>query len=338
MPALGGGKQGAGRPPVHAHRRVRAEGQSQSTGRGERYSQPDLRSGFGAKNRPGETQGWVPPPRTGSQRPHSWAGGRQTRGGLSPRPAWGTPLANPHFLNLPTTEGGRRAGRRIRKWRLPPGLARPFMALRLLTGVGKLRWPPGAVSSWPLQVSGERATPPHLEKPSPGARAALANSRAGPGQLGDPGSGPAASPCDDDDPTAALPRWTGEERRPLAQSIAAGRDLGCHLSHPCLPGVPNQEVSPLFPSAQAPPEALPAQNPPAFPNDSTLTPFREQNLPPSLSVNATQASSNSPSSGMNTWTQNRPLKASRTRDHNDRVRARHATQWEPVKFGSGTGG
>lgn len=212
------------------------------------------------------------------------------------------------------------------------------MALRLLTGVGKLRWPPGAVSSWPLQVSGERATPPHLEKPSPGAWAALANSRAGPGQLGDPGSGPAASPCDDDDPTAALPRWTGEERRPLAQSIAAGRDLGCHLSHPCLPGVPNQGVSPLFPSAQAPPEALPAQNPPAFPNDSTLTPFREQNLPPSLSVNATQASSNSPSSGMNTWTQNRPLKASRTRGHNDRVRARHATQWEPVKFGSGTGG
>lgn len=194
---------------------------------------------MGLKIDQGKHRAGLPPlPRMGSQGPHSWAGGRQTRGGLSPRPAWGTPLANPHFLNLPTTEGGRRAGRRIRKRRLPPGLARPFMALRLLTGVGKLRWPPGAVSSWPLQVSGERATPPHLEKPSPGAWAALANSRAGPGQLGDPGSGPAASPCDDDDPTAALPRWTGEERRPLAQSIAAGRDLGCHLSHPLPPRGP----------------------------------------------------------------------------------------------------
>lgn len=150
---------------------------------------------MGLKIDQGKHRAGLPPlPRTGSQRPHSWAGGRQTRGGLSPRPAWGTPLANPHFLNLPTTEGGRRAGRRIRKRRLPPGLARPFMALRLLTGVGKLRWPPGAVSSWPLQVSGERATPPHLEKPSPGAWAALANSRAGPGQLGDPGSGPARRP------------------------------------------------------------------------------------------------------------------------------------------------
>lgn len=239
MPALGGGKQGAGRPPVHAHRRVRAEGQSQSTGRGERYSQPDLRSGFGAKNRPGETQGWVTPPPQDGKPTSSLLGRRQTDPGRAFSEAGlGTPLANPHFLNLPTTEGGRRAGRRIGKRRLPPGLARPFMALRLLTGVGKLRWPPGAVSSWPLQVSGERATPPHLEKPSPGAWAALANSRAGPGQLGDPGSGPAASPCDDDDPTAALPRWTGEERRPLAQSIAAGRDLGCHLSHPLPPQGP----------------------------------------------------------------------------------------------------
>lgn len=194
---------------------------------------------MGLKIDQGKHRAGLPPlPRTGSQRPHSWAGGRQTRGRLSPRPAWALRLQTPTSLTFPLPRGAGGRDAESESGACPPGLARPFMALRLLTGVGKLRWPPGAVSSWPLQVSGERATPPHLEKPSPGAWAALANSRAGPGQLGDPGSGPAASPCDDDDPTAALPRWTGEERRPLAQSIAAGRDLGCHLSHPLPPRGP----------------------------------------------------------------------------------------------------
>lgn len=135
MPALGGSSSELGAHlPLHTEACVlmaRAWG-----GGEERYLQPDLRSGFGAKNRPGETQGWVPL----DWKPTSLLPGRRQKdpgqafseaglGNSSCRP----PLPYP-------SEGDRRAGRRIREQRLPTGFARPprqgpnpFTALQLLT-------------------------------------------------------------------------------------------------------------------------------------------------------------------------------------------------------------
>lgn len=59
---------------------------------------------------------------------------------------------------------------------------KPFHGSAASDKRGKTRWLPGAVSSWPLHVSGERA--------QPSSCAALTNSRASPGQLGDPGFKP----------------------------------------------------------------------------------------------------------------------------------------------------